>query len=107
MKNITEEQIAQCKRHHEHGKTFYTVPSATTESIYTVRFQGKVPQDNCPHNAPACWHCRAVLIAEARYQQAVHEQQAQEAVLAARRELDAFNKWGFQAYQSEPFSLMR
>jgi hypothetical protein len=110
MKNITEEQIAQCKRHHEHGKTFYTVPSATTESVYTVRFQGYTPIDNCPRGLSGlsdCWHCKAVCIAESRYQAMIKEERMNEAKLAAQRELAACKKFGFQAYQSNAFSLLK
>ncbi len=107
MTPITEQQIQSCKRFHCNGKTWYEVPSATSESVYTVRFKGKMPLDNCPHQAATCWHCRAVLIAESRYQAIAREERENEAKLAALRELKAFNKFGFQAYQSEPFSLIR
>jgi hypothetical protein len=110
MKNfntITEEQIAKCVRFHSNGKTWYEVPSATTESVYTIRFKGKLPFDNCPHNASTCWHCRAVVIAESRYQAIAREERMNEAKLAAQRELAAFKKFGFQAYQSNAFSLLK
>ncbi len=104
MTPITEQQIASCKRFHSNGKTWYEVPSATSESVYTVRFKGKAPFDNCPHNASTCWHCRAVVIAESRYQAIAREERENESRLAAMRELAAFKRLGFQAFHPQFFT---
>ena len=92
MREITETQIASVTSYHSNNQTWYEVPSATSESVYTVRFKGKAPFDNCPHQAATCWHCRAALIAESRYQAIAREERENEAKLAAMRELQAFNK---------------
>jgi hypothetical protein len=111
-RTITEDQINSVTRHHSNNCTWYEVPSANTDSTYTIRFQGYTPFCNCANgitnNAPdGCWHKRAVCIAESRYQAIAREERENEAKLAAMRELRAWNRWADKAFEPEAFSLLR
>ncbi len=88
------------------GKPYYTARSATDpDSTYYVRWKpGHYwPSCSCRDGGLKCWHAAVAHYLEAQYQESVETGELE----AQTREAQAVKQYGAEAYQCEPFSLLK
>ncbi len=103
-KEITEEQLARCKRHvSRNGNVFYTVRSESDPTVVHIVCQYRNTNawfDNCRAgiNGMSCNHKRWAIEAERRYRE-------QEGLDRHDGRAIAYNGWG--AYQRKPLAWLK